>query len=87
MERFSASEAQTLMTSYKTLVQSLNFFLFFNGYLFIFERERERESTCTRMRRGGAEREGESERIPSRLPAVGAEPDAGLDLTNREIMT
>ena len=27
------------------------------------------------------------ERIPSRLLSVGAEPDAGLELTNREIMT
>ena len=37
------------------------------------------------MSRGGAEREGE--RIPSRLHAVSAEPDAGLDLINCEIMT
>ena len=38
----------------------------------------------------GAEREGlwgETERIPSRLHAVSTEPDAGLDLRNREIMT
>ena len=27
------------------------------------------------------------ERIPSRVYAVGAEPDTGLDLTNSEIMT
>ena len=38
------------------------------------ERERERE------------REREAERIPSRLLTVSAEPDAGLKLTNREIM-
>ena len=45
------------------------------------------------MSRGGAERERErdretereGERIPSRLRAVSAEPDAGLELTNREI--
>ena len=37
------------------------------------------------MSRGGAERQGE--RIPSRLRAVSAEPDAGLDLTDHEIMT
>ena len=42
--------------------------------------ERERES------RGGAEREGE--RIPSRLHTVREEdPDAGLYLTNCEILT
>ena len=33
----------------------------------------------------GAEREGK--RIPSSLRAVGAEPNVGLNLTNREIMT
>ena len=33
------------------------------------------------------ERERERERIPSRLHAVSAEPHAGLDLTNCEIMT
>ena len=27
------------------------------------------------------------ERIPSRIPAVSAEPDAGLDLNDHEIMT
>ena len=32
-------------------------------------------------------REGGRERTPSRLPAVFVEPDAGLELTNREIMT
>ena len=35
--------------------------------------------------RGEAERE--EERISSRLRTVSAEPDAGLELTNREIMT
>ena len=34
---------------------------------------------------GGAERKGE--RIPSGLHPVSAEPDVGLDLTNRAIMT
>ena len=46
----------------------------------LFERKRERESW------GGAEREGR-ERIPSRLHTAGAEPDVGLELMNREIMT
>ena len=39
--------------------------------------ERERES----------EREGERRRILIRLHTVFAEPDSGLELTNREIMT
>ena len=39
------------------------------------------------MSRGGAEREGDREsQIGSRLLAVSTEPDAGLELTNREIM-
>ena len=53
-------------------------FLFFS--LFIL---RERESNWGRER----ERERERERISSRLRAVSTEPDAGLDLINREIMT
>ena len=49
-----------------------------------FERERERERERGEgTSRGGAERE----RIPSRFSIVSTEPDAGLDLTNREIMT
>ena len=40
-----------------------------------------------RERAGAGEREGERERIPSRLCAMSAEPQAGLDLVNREIMT
>ena len=40
------------------------------------------------MSRGGAEREGDTEReAGSRLRAVSTEPDAELELTNREIMT
>ena len=53
---------------------------FFFLSLFIL-RERERESG------GGSEREGERERIPSRLHAVSTEPDVGLDPTNHEITT
>ena len=49
------------------------------------ERERERENVC--VRRGGAEREGERERIPSRLHTVRTEPDTGLEPINCEIMT
>ena len=40
------------------------------------------------MSGGGAEREGDKEsQAGSRLRAVGAEPDAGLEPTNREIVT
>ena len=40
------------------------------------------------MSRGGADREGDTElEAGSRLRAVGTEPDAGLELTNGEIMT
>ena len=50
--------------------------------MFIFERQRQSVS------RGGAEREGDTEsEAGSRLPAVSTEPDAGLELTDREIMT
>ena len=40
------------------------------------------------MNGGGAEREGDTEsEAGSRLWAVSTEPDAGLELTDREIMT
>ena len=40
------------------------------------------------MNRGGAEREGDTEsETGSRLWVVSTEPDAGLELTDREIMT
>ena len=40
------------------------------------------------MSRGGAEREGDTEsKAGSRLRAVNTEPDVGLELTDREIMT
>ena len=51
-------------------------------YLFLRERERERESECEYTSEGGAEREGDAEsKGGSRLRAVSAEPDAGLELT------
>ena len=40
-----------------------------------------------RVGAGEEQREGETERTPSRLHAVRAEPDAGLNLINCEIMT
>ena len=50
------------------------------------ERERERESERASMSGGGAEREGHTEwEAGSRPRAVSAEPDVGLELTNREL--
>ena len=52
--------------------------------LFIFEREREIKHEQGRVR----ERDGDTEsEAGSRLRAVSTEPDAGLELTNCEIMT
>ena len=52
--------------------------------MFIYFWDRGRESTSG----GGAEREGDTEsETSSRLWAVSTEPDAGLELTDREIMT
>ena len=40
------------------------------------------------MNRGGAEREGDTElEAASRLQAISPEPDVGLELMDREIMT
>ena len=47
------------------------------------ERERERERACKQ----GRGRERGREKIPSRLRAVSAEPDTGLESMNCEIMT
>ena len=52
------------------------------------ERERERERERQSMSWGGEEREGDPEfEAGSRLRAVSTEPNAGLEPTNREIMT
>ena len=54
-------------------------FFFFNVYLLLRHRERQSAS---------GEGQGEGDAQPeagSRLRAVGTEPDAGLELTNREI--
>ena len=56
-----------------------SFFLFLSIYL--REREREREQAREGQRERGRER------IPSRLHTASAEPDAGFDLLNHEIMT
>ena len=52
--------------------------------MFIYFWDRERQSVS----RGGAKREEDTEsEAGSRLRAVSAEPDAGLELMDREIMT
>ena len=52
--------------------------------MFIYFWDRERQS----MNRGGAEREGDTEsETGSSFWAVNTEPDTGLELTDREIMT
>ena len=51
-------------------------------FVYFGERDRARQS------RGGAEREGDTEsEAGSRLRADGTEPDVGLQLTDREIVT
>ena len=56
--------------------------------MFIFERERERERGRQSVSGGGAERDGDiGSEAGSRLRAVSTEPDAGLELANREIVT
>ena len=61
------------------------FFFFSNVfYFFIYFWDRERQS----MNVGGAEREGDTEsETGSRLRAISPEPDAGLELTDRKIVT
>ena len=50
--------------------------------MFIFEREGSTQAGRGREREGDAESEASS-----RLPAISTEPDAGLELTDHEIMT
>ena len=57
---------------------------FFFSTFIIYFWDRERQS----MNGGGAEREGNTEsETGSRLRAISPEPDAGLELTDREIVT
>ena len=56
--------------------------------LFLRERERERQTDTEHKWGRGREREGDAEsEIGCKLWAVNTEPDAGLEPTNREIMT
>ena len=63
-------------------ISSSNFLFkkFFHGYLFLRERDR------VQVGEGQEERETDCE-VGSRLRAVSTEPDTGLKLTNREIVT
>ena len=55
---------------------------FFSTFIYFWDRERQS------MNGGGAEREGDTEsETGSRLRAISPEPDAGLELTDREIVT
>ena len=58
----------------------MNFF--FNVYLFLRQRETEHERGRSREREGYTESEA-----GSRLWAVSTEPDAGLELSDHEILT
>ena len=66
----------------KTSLNQWSFKIFFSTFIFYFwDRETEHE-------RGRAEREGDTEsETGSRLRAISPEPDAGLELTDREIVT
>ena len=62
----------------------LKMFFFYFFSMFIYFGGRERQS----MNGGGTEREGDTEsETGSRLRAISPEPDAGLELTDREIST
>ena len=68
----------------KAMNNFATFFKFFFFQIFIYFWDRERQS----MNGGGAEREGDTEsEAGSRLWAIRPEPVAGLELTDREIVT
>ena len=70
--------------SFSIYLSILICFLLLLFFLFIYFWDRVRQS----MNGGGAEREGDTEsETGSRLRAISPEPDAGLELTDREIMT
>ena len=61
---------------------SFFFLIFFSTFIYFLYRERQS------MNEGGAEREGDTEsEAGSRLRAISPEPDAGLELTNHEMVT
>ena len=58
--------------------------MFLKVYLLIL---RERESVLTHAHMHRRWRDGERDRIPNRLRTLSMEPNAGLELTNLEIIT
>ena len=63
----------------------LIFFLIFKKCFYLFLKERERQSMSGKR---GRKREGDTEsEAGSRFCTVSTEPDGGLELPNREIMT
>ena len=62
----------------------LKFWVFKFLFIYFWERERERETA----RVGKVQRQGDTEsEAGSRIWAISTEPDAGLKLTDRDIMT
>ena len=60
----------------------LHWIICFSTFIYFWDRERQS------MNGGGAEREGDTEsETGSRLRAISPEPGAGLELTDREILT
>ena len=69
-------------TEVNRAVTILFFLIFFSMFIYFWDRERQS------MNGGGAEREGDTEsETGSRLWAIRPEPDTGLDLPDREIVT
>ena len=63
-------------------IKNFFFLIFFSTFIYFWDRERQS------MNGGGAVRAGDTEsETDSRLRAISPEPDAGLELTDREIVT
>ena len=77
------SQSRTLdQLSHPGTPETLFFLNFFLTFIYFWDRERQS------INEGGAEREGDTEsEAGSRLWAISPEPDAGLELTDREIVT
>ena len=70
------------MSSFYLFIFLIFFKNFFSTFIYFWDRERQS------MNGRGAEREGDTEpETGSRLRAISPEPDAGLELTDREIVT
>ena len=81
---FTISLLSMIMAVDFTYMPFLLFFFLILFSTFIYFWDRERQS----MNGGGAEREGVTEsETGSRLRTISPEPDAGLELTDREIVT